>query len=206
MTQQTISKKTITAETYLRRYAGRGYEYSNGNALPLRPEIPDADGNLMVAPATLIHGLITGQVAALLSLCLRGKNLGRVLGGETGFLMSRNPPEFRSADVAFVSRERLHALRDITGYLPFPPELAVEVISEWDKAADVRSKVRSYISNGTRLLWLIYPNDREIEVYRYRQAVQVFRETDILDGGDVLPSLAISVGEIFEVLNHLKTR
>ena len=45
------------------------------------------------------------------------------------------------------------------------PDLAVEVISEYDTAWDVLNKVRVYLDAGTRCVWLIHPNLEVIPIF-----------------------------------------
>jgi Uma2 family endonuclease len=46
------------------------------------------------------------------------------------------------------------------------PDLAVEVLSPGDRYGDVLEKVREYLDNGTRLVWVIDPGKRTAVVYR----------------------------------------
>ncbi|HLA43807.1 MAG TPA: Uma2 family endonuclease, partial [Aggregatilineales bacterium] len=190
----------LTIEAFIEQYAGKRYEFIDGHAIPMGPELIDEAGEVYVPPPKLIHGLIVGQITALLTLFLQGKRIGRILGSETGFYMRHNPVEIRAADVAIVTFDELANLTDTSIWLPNPPRFAVEVISEWDKAAEVRRKIRSYMANGTRLLWVVYPIDREIEIHRPGETPGFPEIDDFLDGGDALPGLSIKVAEIFSVL------
>jgi Uma2 family endonuclease len=197
-----VTAPFMTFEEFIEQYAGKRYEYLEGHALPMGAEFIDDQGEIIVMPPKLIHGLIVGQIFALLTLYLHGKKLGCLLGAETGFLMRQTPRELRSADVAFVPQDRLSQLDEKNIWLPFPPDFAVEVISEWDKAADVRRKIKSYMANGTRLLWVVYPIDREIEVHIPDQSVWIAGSGDSLDGGEVLPEFRVTVDDIFSVLDE----
>ena len=81
-------------------------------------------------------------------------------------------------------------------------DLAVEVISEYDRAQDIRQKASSYMARGTRLLWIVYPDQRIIDVYRPGQPAVTVGEKDRLDGADVLPEFSVAVSEIFAVLGE----
>jgi len=58
------------------------------------------------------------------------------------------------------------------------------------------------MENGTRLLWLIYPDNRLIDVYRPGQPTVTLKAGDTLDGGDVLPGFTASLAAIFAILNQ----
>ena len=57
------------------------------------------------------------------------------------------------------------------------------------------------MENGTRLLWLVYPDTRLIDVYRPNQPTLTLKPADTLDGGDVLPGFTASLAAIFAVLD-----
>ncbi len=202
MGSQIAPSKTLSFEEFIEQYAGRRYEYVDGRAVPMGPETVDAEGGTSVTPTKSGHGLLVEEIAFLVGRFAREHKLGRVFGAETGFLMRQEPPELRAADIAFYSREGLKAITR-GDWLPFPPALAVEVISEHDRAADLRRKARDYMESGTRLLWLVYPTLAQIEVYTPGEPVRVLGEGDTLDGGDVLPGFSVAVGAIFAALDDL---
>lgn len=203
MSDSTTSVSSMTFEEFTRHYGGKRYEYVDGQAVPMGPELATDEDEVIVGPTKLVHGLVTGEIAGILRQFVREHQSGVVLGAETGFLMQEDPPDLRAADVAFVSQERLGEIEDVGGWLPFPPDLAVEVVSEWDKAADMRRKARSYMTHGTRLLWFVYPEDREIEVFRPGQTTQTLGPNDTLDGGDVLPGFSVPLREVFAAIDAL---
>jgi Uma2 family endonuclease len=47
------------------------------------------------------------------------------------------------------------------------------------------------------LLWLVYPNRNEVEVYIKGELHQTLGVDDSLDGGDVLPDFTLAVKNIF---------
>jgi Uma2 family endonuclease len=142
------------------------------------------------------------RVSLIVGQFVLENNLGELFGAETGFLMQTEPLEIRAADAAFVTRERMQRV-DLGDWLPFPPDLAVEVISEYDRAAEIHLKVRSYMAHGTRLLWVLYPEAREIVVYSPGRPPRTLGVRDTLDGGDVLPGFAVPVSELFAALDAI---
>ncbi len=53
------------------------------------------------------------------------------MGGETGIYIRRRPDTVRSADIVFVSMQRLS--RPTKGFLTVTPELVVEIMSPDDR-------------------------------------------------------------------------
>ncbi len=61
----------------------------------------------------------------------------------------------------------------------------------------MRAKASYYLANGTRLVWLVLPEKRLVEVYRADGEVDILTENDTLSGDDVLPGFALPVQAIF---------
>lgn len=202
MAAQTAPVRPITLEEFEARYAGKRYEYVNGRAVPMGPEIVGPNGEITVAATKSEHGLLVDEIQFAVSQFVREHRLGRVFGAETGFVMRQDTHDIRAADVAFISMERMNSVKR-GEWLPFPPDLAVEVVSEYDTARDVRDKSEDYMENGTRLLWSVYPDRRLIDVHRPGQPVVTLRGDDMLDGGDVLPGFAVPVRDLFAPLDTL---
>ena len=78
------------------------------------------------------------------------------------------------------------------------PDFAVEVKSRGNSYDDLRDKARYFIVNGSRLVWLIYPTKRIVEVYGTEGTSELFTENDMLDGGDVLLGFRLRVRDIFD--------
>ena len=76
--------------------------------------------------------------------------------------------------------------------------MATKVLSPSDNPVEVERTVRDYLEAGARLVWVIAPAARTATIYRTDGAARLLREGDHLDGGDVLPGLAISLAELFD--------
>lgn len=78
---------------------------------------------------------------------------------------------------------------------PVPPLWAVEVISFTDKVGDIRKKRQRYLEAGI-LLWEVYPDDHQIEVYVPNQPVKTYMGQDVIDV-PVVAGLQIDVAKPF---------
>ena len=109
------------------------------------------------------------------------------------------PGLLRAPDVSFLARERFPGGKMPKGAaLPVAPDLAVEVLSKSNTKTEMERKLREYFAAGTRLVWMV---DRKKKVVRVHTAPTVFvtlTAGDSLDGGDVLPGLAIPIRDLFE--------
>ena len=145
------------------------------------------------------HGVITMRLARIIADHVEANELGEVPASETGFVLARNPhgkDTVRGLDIAFVSKAKLPATLDDDWY-EAGPDLAVEVISPSNKAGDIQLKVKQLLNAGTRLVWVVYAEDRSVMQFTAAGGFAIFSEHDTLVGGDVLPGFQIRVRDIF---------
>lgn len=83
------------------------------------------------------------------------------------------------------------------GAVPRMPDLAIEIQSPDDTLKARREKAAYSIANGTRLVWLVFPQKRYVEVYRPDEEMEILFGSDVLEGGDILPGFILSLAEIF---------
>ena len=153
------------------------------------------DGEIVEKMPTEEHGLVGSNINAHLWNFNHQHKLGRVTI-EPRHQTPDNRYNSRLPDVAFTSKER--ALPLVTkGAVQQLPDLAVEIQSPDDSLRKMRAKAAYYLANGSRLVWLVLPEKRLVEVYRADGEVDILTENDALDGGDVLPGFALPVQEIF---------
>ena len=129
------------------------------------------------------------------------QNLGIVTGMDGTFELM--PHLVRIPDVAFTSWDRLPGGRYPTAPIPaIAPNLAVEVLSHSNTPREMALKRRDYFAAGVELVWEVDPTDRTVAVYASPTAMRTLTIADTLDGGMVLPSFTIAVGEVFAQLDR----
>ena len=141
------------------------------------------------------HGLIQALIAHLLLSVVRPRKLGWVLT-ESGVVIERDPDSVFGPDVFFYSILR-HPNRP-EGYFEIPPDLVVEVLSPDDRRKDVDEKIKDYVKNGVKLVWLVDPEVRTVTVYAGSLRGTELDETETITGGDVLPEFTCKVADFFE--------
>lgn len=151
-----------------------------------------------IAPAGARHGDATAALTVLLGQYVRANRLGRVLAAETGFRISRDPDTVRAPDVSFVSRERVPSDGPPEGYWELAPDLAVEVVSPNDTAAEVQSKVQMWLEVGVRLVWVVYPGTRSVVAYKSLRDISTFTAGDAISGDEIVPGFECKVSGIFD--------
>ncbi len=152
------------------------------------------NGEIVEKVPTEEHSLIVGNLYLLLRLFAEKRDLGRV-----AFEVRRKLPDdehnARLPDVEFTAKERLLPVVK-KGAVPQMPDLAVDIKSPGDKLNRMREKAAYYLANGTKLVWLVYPEKRLVYVIASDDE-DVLTDSDTLTGGDVLPEFAVPVKDIF---------
>ena len=155
-------------------------------------------GEMVMEP---LPGAEHGSLAAWLTFQLHSfvelRRLGRVLG-ETGYILERGPDTVRGPDVSFVSAERWASIVDKRKFFEGAPDLAIEVASPDDSRRELAAKARGYLAAGARLVWMVWPKRKSIEVFRPGSPPQLLGLADTLDGGDVLPGFRLAVEVVFQ--------
>ena len=185
-----MERQLISAEVFLKivggaEYADRIVELVEGEII----EMPLPNGE---------HGEVLAMLTVKIGHYVLEKRLGRVATGDAGFVLERNPDgrdTVRGVDLAFISKSKAPAPLP-SALLEYAPDLAVEVISPSNEAADIRLKIRQLLDAGTTLVWIVYPDLQIVDAHT-REGATTLNTADTLSGGDVLPGLEIPVREIF---------
>lgn len=154
-------------------------------------------GRLIVRePPGTRHGYIAATLGYLVTSFVRQRGLGMVFGQDTGFKIASDPDTVRAPDVGFVERDRADRIPP-RGYAALAPDLVAEILSPDDAPGEVLAKVGDWLAAGTRLAWVVDPRRATIHVYRQDGSLSLLRETDSLDGEDVLPGFTCAVRDVF---------
>ena len=153
-----------------------------------------------MTPTGFEHGSVILRLGELLGPFVREHGLGRLSGGDPGFVLGRDPDTVRAPDVGFVRKERLAANPATDAFWPGAPDLAVEVMSPSDTVRQVDEKAKAWLAAGTAMVWIVNPAWRTVTVYSSANDIKTLTEDDDLDGQDVLPGFRCRVSEIFENL------
>ena len=149
-------------------------------------------------PTGLEHGEIAVNLSAELRNFVKPRRLGRLVTSDVGVWLERDPDTVREPDIAYFSAEKLSPSVRFTGYAEVPPDLVVEIVSPSDSPREVNDKAWMWLSYGVRLVWVVQPDTRTVDVYRPGRAVVTLDEHETLDGMDVLPGFTCAVREVFD--------
>jgi Uma2 family endonuclease len=155
---------------------------------------------VQMSPTGGEHGAIAAEISARLLIYVKSHDLGKVFAAETGFVIKHATGEqekdtVRGIDVSFVRKARITKVPK--KYIPFPPDLAVEVVSPNDSESEIQTKVQEYQIAGVPLMWVVYPETQTVTVYRLNSEVEVLGIDDMLSGEDIIPGFTCPVVDIF---------
>lgn len=143
------------------------------------------------------HGQIVMDLAFELNAFVKPRQLGTLVGSDSGILLEREPDTVREPDIAFTSANRLPPGGATVGYAEVVPDLVVEVASPSDSRREVHDKAHMWLNHGVRLVWVVQPGTRTIDVYQAGHPAATLGEQDALDGLDVLPGFSREVSAVF---------
>ena len=182
-------KKIFTADDLLNLSEsasdGRTYELVEGKLYEMPPPSPR-------------HGEATSNIDFLLQTHVRQYRLGRVLAGDPGFVLGRNPDTVRGSDVAYLSYQRFPANEELPiRYGDFVPDLAVEVVSPSDTRPYLLQKMEAWLAAGVRVVWIVDPRRRQVAVHSADRDSVLLHSDDTLDGSPVLLGFTCQVADFF---------
>lgn len=177
------TKKLITADELYAMPETRGLELVKGE---LR-EMP---------PTGYEHGETESSIGFCLKAFIRKHNLGKVMTGEVGMYIRRNPDSVRAADVLFISHERFQQVQS-KSYLDVAPELVVEVLSPKDSWVDMAEKLEDYFSIGVQQVWFANPRNKTLQVFQSVTESVLLHEDEELPEIPFLPDFTLRVSEIY---------
>ena len=122
---------------------------------------------------------------------------GRVLCGEAGVRLRRDPETTVGIDVVYVSAEVMAGQSDETTLIDGIPVLAVEILSPSNTVEEIDEKLDSYRAAGVPLVWVIDPHDRTVAIYRPGSAPEFVNEHQELSGEPHLPGFRVPVAQLF---------
>ena len=186
MTQQ---KTLMTADQFYEfccRNEGR-YELVDGEVVELSP-VNDQ------------HSGISINIGTAFNIYSRQREFGQP-GVEAGYILLSGPDTVRGPDVSFrlVPRE---TKRQSVGFRAGAPDIAVEVVSPSNTAADMARKVSEYLAAGSQRVWVVYQatrrDPRRVIVHGADGATITYSGDEVITDEELLPGFSLPLSEIFD--------
>ncbi len=171
-------------------------------------ELPDYDertGNryeldhgelIVVPPPKPIHDVLKSRIGKRLILFVNNHGLNGEVYVETGFVLDED--SWRVPDVSYLTEERVRAI-DMDVPLGSAPDLAIEVASPSESRPAVQRKIDHFPASGAKVVWALYPAQRELHVHRTGQKVVKLGAEDSLQEPTLLPGFRVTVADLFAV-------
>ena len=155
------------------------YEYIGGEILEM----------VSNSKSSKIGSILGGFIA----VHVHNHDIGHTTGADGGYQVG---DERYIPSAGYVSKARMPEFEEVA-YLSIAPDLAVEVVSPTDSQRLLTVKIANYLVAGTTV-WVVYPDEKEIEIYAPNCPVVKLGEDDELDGGDLLPDFKLALKALFK--------
>jgi Uma2 family endonuclease len=157
------------------------------------------EGEIVEKMPSFTPSQIAGIILTYINLFLFQNPIGYVTGADGSYTIDEENDYI--PDVGYISKERLPE-RPARG-VSIPPDLAVEVVSPTDSIKKVQRKAKKYLRFGTKMVWIVYPEDQTVDVclpdpdMPDGMRVHEVGMDGMLDGDAVLPGFKLAVKDIF---------
>ena len=100
----------------------------------------------------------------------------------------------RKSDLVFFSAEEITKSDEVEPVRAF----MIIIISESNKVHHINNKINEHFKEGTdslrsKVVWLIFPENKSVHVYTSRREVKICIENDICSAAPILPEFEIGV-------------
>ncbi len=141
------------------------------------------------------HSRLTGTLYLLLTDWSKSK--GEV-GIEWGVTLQRNGKDWVPVpDLLYISDDKLPPERFEDELCPFPPELAIEIISPGQSFGDLSEKATDYLNAGVFRVWIVDSQGKSITIFYPDAPPKTKRGQERLTD-EILPELEITVEQVFQ--------
>ena len=121
------------------------------------------EGDLLMSPAPKTkHQRVQMRLYDLLQPFIAGNRLGELFVAPQDVVLDQHT--VLQPDLFFVAASRQNIVTELN--IQGPPDLVVEVESDYDERADWLRKLRAYDRHGVKELWHVRPDPRVVDVYR----------------------------------------
>jgi Uma2 family endonuclease len=167
------------------------------------------DGQKVELPPMSIHSqLLVTTISSRLVVYGETSGQGRAVA-EGLFHLALPVDRNRRPDVAFVSAKRWSLSRPIPARdnaWNVVPNLAVEIISPTDMVEELIAKIEEYFASGVQCVWVVYPNQRLVHIFKSTTEFQGLRESDTLQDSEILPGFSLPLATLFPAVEKTEPK
>ena len=155
-------------------------------------------GDLVIMPPVGdISSNRNAGIVAQLWLWNSQSKTGIVFDSSAGFILPNKA--VRSPDASWIPLEKWQQIPDEEKekFSRICPDFVIELMSPSDSLKDTQEKMEEYIENGAKLGWLINRRNRQVEIYRQNQEVEILDNPHTLSGENVLIDFELNMENIW---------
>ena len=186
----TTQKTLLTADEFYRLYSHKDgrYELVDGEVVEM-------------APVRRRHGRTAINIGAAFH------NYCRIIGVgwpevEVGYRVRSGPDTVRGPDVSLVLSAESEDDDQENSFVIGAPDIAVEVVSPSNTAAEIERKISEYLAAGSQRVWVVYPATRQaarrVVIHHPDGTAVTYTGDDVIADEKLLPGFSLPLSEIFE--------
>ena len=147
-----------------------------------------------------VHGDIQSELARIMGNFLATHQLGKITSTACYYMpLPDGREEILCPDLSYSLPLRKATAPFRGSYQELVPDLVIESASPNDTRPAVTEKIAVYLAMGVRLIWVVWPQRKTVEVWRPGNVTptQMLTVANHLDGADVIPGFTHPVQAIF---------
>ena len=156
-------------------------------------------GEIIIVPPTGGEtGKINSEINVDFGIWNRQVKLGVLFDSSTCFQFPNGAN--LSPDISWISNQRWNTLtkKQKEKFPPIAPDFVLELMSPTDTLKETQAKMQEYMANGVKLGWLINRKQRQVEIYRSGQPVEILENPTQLSGEGVLPEFTLDLQIVWQ--------
>jgi Uma2 family endonuclease len=179
-----VATKLITIEELVEMEQDDEWELVEGEIEPMSPAGP-------------VHMMVVSRINEALVIHLHAAGGAKLITGDGGFAMKRNPDSVLVPDLTVMTDEQISALMTGTGtFTGQLPLIAIEIKPPSDRESLIAKKLSIYLESGVQEVWWVRPERQTVTIHRPDSAPEQFTGHETLTT-PLLPDFALPLHELF---------
>jgi Uma2 family endonuclease len=154
------------------------------------------DWFLKIKPTLPISGKRNGDLSGQVWYWNRQTGLGEAFDSSTGYDFTAFGGGQPSPDCSWIEKSRLEGI-SLEKFFSIAPDFVIELRSSSDNLKPIQEKMIVYQRVGVRLGLLINPKNKQVEIYRSGQEVEILEFPMSIDCSDVMPGFGLDLSRIW---------
>jgi Uma2 family endonuclease len=162
----------------------------------LRLELTSNGELIVIAPAGGETSKKNAKLNLLVGIWNEQTNLGEVFDSSGGYDFTAIGGGKLAPDVSWIEKSRLEGV-NIVGFIPVVPDFVIELRSATDNLKPLQDKMKEYQRLGVRLGLLVNPKNKQVEIYRPGQNLEILESPSEIDCSEVMLGFVLDLNRIW---------